>query len=60
MNNGFDYNKALEELEAIAGKVEDPSTALGEIDKLIARADELVAACREYLRSAREKAEGIQ
>lgn len=56
----FDYKKALEELEAIAVKVEDPSTSLGDIDKLIARSDELVAACREYLRSAREKAEGIQ
>lgn len=60
MKNGFDYKKALEELEAIAKKVEDPSTALGDIDKMIARSDELVAACREYLRSAREKAEGIQ
>jgi predicted nucleic acid-binding Zn-ribbon protein len=60
MENGFDYKKALEELEAIAEKVEDPSTALGDIDKMIARSDELVAACREYLRSDREKAEGIQ
>ena len=60
MKNGFDYRKALEELEAIAEKVEDPSTALVDIDKMIARSDELVAACREYLRSAREKAEGIQ
>ncbi len=40
--------------------MEDPSTSLGDIDKLIARSDELVAACREYLRSAREKAEEIQ
>ena len=60
MENGFDYKKALEELEAIAKKVEDPSTALGDIDRMIARSDELVAACREYLQSAREKAEGIQ
>ena len=56
----FDYKKALEELETIAKKVEDPATALGDIDKMIARADELVAACRDYLRSAREKSEGIQ
>lgn len=56
----FNYKEALEELEKIAQKVEDPSTALGDIDKMIARSDELVAACREYLRSAREKAEGIQ
>ncbi len=56
----FNYKEALEELEKIAQKVEDPATALGDIDKMIARSDELVAACREYLRSAREKAEGIQ
>lgn len=56
----FNYKVALEELEKIAQKVEDPATGLEEIDKLIARADELVAACREYLRSAREKAEGIK
>ena len=60
MENGFDYKKALEELETIAKKVEDPSTALGDIDKMIARSDELIAACREYLRSAREKADLIQ
>ena len=60
MTDNFDYKKALEELEAIAKKVEDPATALGDIDKMIARADELVAACRAYLRSAREKAEDIQ
>ena len=47
-------------MEKIAQKVEDPATGLGDIDKLIARSDELVAACREYLRSAREKAEEIQ
>ena len=28
----FDYAKALEELEGIARKVEDPSTALDDID----------------------------
>lgn len=56
----FNYKQALEELEKIAQKVEDPSTGLEEIDKLIARADELVAACREYLRTARERVEGLQ
>ncbi len=59
MENGFDYKKALEELEAIARKVEDPSTSLGDIDKMIARSDELIAACREYLRTARSMADKI-
>ena len=59
MENGFDYKKALEELEAIAKKVEDPSTALEDIDKMIARSDELIAACREYLRTARSMADRL-
>jgi len=60
MVENFDYKKALTELEDIAKKVEDPSTGLGDIDKYIARADALIASCREYLRTARERIEGIQ
>ena len=56
----FDYKKALEELEEIAVKVEDPATGIDDIDKLITRADLLVASCREYLRSAREKTSSIE
>ena len=58
MTDNFDYKKALEELETIAKKVEDPATALSDIDKLIARADELIR-CREYLRTARSMVEKI-
>ena len=54
MAEEFDYAKAMEELEAIAQKVEDPKTGVGEIDKYMKRSQELVAACREYLRGARE------
>lgn len=53
----FDYAKAVEELEAIASKVEDPQTGIGDIDKYIRRFEELIAACRGYLRGAREKLE---
>lgn len=52
----FDYAAAVAELEKIAATVEDPSTGLGDIDKYIKRSDELIAQCREYLRSVREKA----
>lgn len=51
----FDYAAALKELEKIAVKVEDPSTGIDDIDKCIRRSDELIAGCREYLRTAREK-----
>ena len=53
MNEEFDYTKAIEELEAIAAKVEDPSTGIGDIDKYMKRSQELIEACRAYLRGAR-------
>lgn len=55
MTEQFDYNKAIEELEAIAAKVEDPQTGVDDIDRYIRRSEELVSACRAYLRGAREK-----
>lgn len=51
----FDYGKALEELERIATKVEDPSTGLQDIENYIKLSDELVGKCREYLRTTRTK-----
>ena len=59
MTENFDYAKAMEELEAIAVKVEDPKTGIEDIDKYIKRSQELVTACREYLRGAREKLDGL-
>lgn len=55
MNNieQFDYKKAIEELEAITAKVENPQTGIDDIDKYMKRSQELIAQCREYLRSAR-------
>ena len=55
----FDYTKAIEELEAIAAKVEDPSTGIADIDKYLKRSKELTQACRDYLRGAREKLQEI-
>lgn len=55
----FDYAEALKELENIVVKVEDPSIGIDDIDRLIRRSDELVAGCREYLRTAREKLEAL-
>ncbi len=59
MMENFDYAEALKELENIVLKVEDPSTGINDIDRLIRRSDELVAGCREYLRTAREKLEAL-
>ncbi len=55
MDEKFDYKKAVEELEAIAKRVEDPNTGIDDIDKDIKRSSELIKLCREYLRSAGEK-----
>ena len=54
----FDYKKAMEELEAIAAKVEDPQTGIEDIDKYIKRSQELIAQCRYYLRGARDIIQG--
>lgn len=59
MNEEFDYRKAVEELETIAGKAEDPETGLEEMDRCIRRAEELVTACRAYLRGARERLDSL-
>ena len=55
MEEKFDYVKAIEELEAMAAKVEDPSTGIDDIDKYMKRSQELLEVCRAYLRGAREK-----
>lgn len=55
MEQAFDYKKAIEELEAMAAKVEDPNTGIDDIDKYMKRSQELIEACRAYLRGAREK-----
>lgn len=55
MEEKFDYVKAVAELEAMAAKVEDPTTGIDDIDKYMKRSQELLEACRAYLRGAREK-----
>lgn len=60
MMKDFDYAKAVEELEAIAEKVEDPQTGIGDIDRYIRRSQELLEACRAYLRGARERIESVE
>jgi len=51
----FDYQKAVEALEEIAKKVEDPSTGLEDIDRYVKQSEELVTKCRAYLRTVRDK-----
>ena len=55
----FEYNKAVETLEKILAKVEDPATGIDDIDKYVRQAEELTSRCREYLRGVREKVDTI-
>ena len=55
MEEKFDYAKAVEELEKIAAKVEDPATKLDDIDALVARSNGLLKAFRAYLRTVQER-----
>lgn len=55
----FDYRKAVEELDKIAAKVEDPATGLDDIDAYVKRSKDLIAECRAYLRSVRDKADDM-
>lgn len=55
----FDYAKAMEELEELALKVEDPETGIDDIERLMKRSQELIEACRAYLRGARERLESF-
>ena len=59
MEKTFDYAKALEELEKIARKVEDPAAGIGDIEENIRRADALIEKCRSYLRAARESSDSL-
>lgn len=54
MKEKFEYAKAIEELESIATKVEDPTTGVGDIDKYMKRSKTLIEACRAYLRGQRD------
>lgn len=58
-NKKFEYDKALEELEKIAAKVESPDVSLAEIDAGIKRSEEILKACREWLRGIREHTGGL-
>ena len=55
----FDYAKAVETLEKILAKVEDPATGVDDIDKYVKQAEELTSRCRESLRGVREKVDEI-
>ena len=59
MEEKFDYEKALSELEAIAARVENPETKLDDIDALVSRSNQLLKECRAYLRTVKDKIDAL-
>lgn len=59
MKEDFNYTRAIEELESIAAMVEDPKTGIDDMERHIRRSQELIEACRAWLRGAREKLEAL-
>ena len=59
MAEKFDYAKAIQELEEIAAKVENPETRLDDINALVERSKELVKQCREYLRTVKDTIDSL-
>lgn len=59
MDPEFDYTAAMAQLEAIAQKVEDPKTPLGEVGAMVKRSKDLVSACRTYLRTLHDDIDRI-
>ena len=59
MSDKFEYAKAIEELDEIAAKVENPETKLDDIDALVVRSKELLKQCRDYLRSVKDKIDSL-
>jgi len=55
----FNYAEAIEELEGLVKKVEDPSTGIDEIDRCIKRSDELIRLGRNYLRELQDKTNSL-
>ena len=59
MEEKFDYAKAIAQLEEIAAKVENPETKLDDIDALVNHSNELLKACRAYLRTVKDKIDSL-
>lgn len=60
MEEKFDYTAAIAELEEIAAKVENPETSLADIDALVSRSRDLLKACRDYLRTIKDKIDSLE
>lgn len=54
MKDKFDYTAAMDRIEKLINKIEDPQIGIDEMKADMAEAKRLISACREYLRSERD------
>ncbi|MDD3272992.1 MAG: exodeoxyribonuclease VII small subunit [Bacteroidales bacterium] len=57
---GIGYREAIEELEKLVVKIEDPSTNIEEIAPLVKRSMELTEICRRELGRYKEEIDKLQ
>lgn len=55
-----EYREALEELEKLVEKIEDPSTGVEEIAPMVKRSLELAEICRSELRKYNQEIDKLQ
>lgn len=53
------YEKALQELQQIVAQLQEDALSVDELSDKVKRAAELIAYCREKLRTAEESLEGL-
>ncbi|MCO6476677.1 MAG: exodeoxyribonuclease VII small subunit [Phaeodactylibacter sp.] len=53
------YEKALQELQQIVAQLQEDAVSVDELSDKVKRAAELIAYCREKLRTAEESLEGL-
>jgi len=53
------YREALQEIEKLLAKIEDPETSFDELSKDVKRATELVEYCRKQLRNYKDEIDKI-
>lgn len=58
-SNDPGYREALQEIEKLLAKIEDPETGFDQLSLDVKRATELVEYCRKQLRSYKEEIDNI-
>lgn len=58
-NEELNYNRAVEELEILIKRIENPETKIEDLSKEVKRATELVKFCKEQIRGYKEECDKL-